>query len=248
MLIDNCPAHPPVEKLQTDDGNIVAYFFPPNVTAAIQPMDLNPIRLTKLKYRNKLLANLIAENDIAIHDYLKQHSLRDAIILLKQAWDEVSASTIEKSFSKLNNWDTDKFDEEDELPLSEWNSLQSEYDRVLEETRSLLDIIAPGIDVNIDEVEHWNTDTFVEESNENEQPDAEESLDCNDDDVIYETPNISYSKAIESVNNLIKWCEKSDVHSTKQLPNLLSIRADIVLAQLNNPKKQTTMTDFITKS
>lgn len=35
LLVNNCSAHPPI---QTDDGNVVTYFFPPNVTAAIQPM------------------------------------------------------------------------------------------------------------------------------------------------------------------------------------------------------------------
>lgn len=38
--------------LQSDDGNIIAYFLPPNVIAAVQPMDQNLIKLTKLIYRS----------------------------------------------------------------------------------------------------------------------------------------------------------------------------------------------------
>ncbi|XP_011194980.3 jerky protein homolog-like [Zeugodacus cucurbitae] len=35
LLIDNCSAHAPIEHPQSKDGNIVAYFLPPNVTAAV---------------------------------------------------------------------------------------------------------------------------------------------------------------------------------------------------------------------
>lgn len=244
LLIDNCSAHPSVEKLQTEDGKIVAYFFPPNVTAALQPMDQNPIKLTKLMYRNKLLANLVAD-DIEIHDYLKQHSIRNAIILLKQSWDELSSNTIEKSFSKVMNWDSDKFDDDDELPLSEWNSIQSDYDKLLNETRELLAIIAPDTSLDIEEVVQWNEDSFAEESNETEPAIEDEPFECDEVEIIHNTQKITYSTTIESVNNLIKWCEKNDSLSTKHLPNLLSIRADIVLSHVNNPKKQTTITDFI---
>ena len=39
LFIDNCAAHPGEEKLISDDGKIIAKFFPPNVTSLIQPMD-----------------------------------------------------------------------------------------------------------------------------------------------------------------------------------------------------------------
>lgn len=51
------------------------------------------------------------------------------------------------------NWDSDKFDDEDDLPLSEWNLLQSDYDKLLNETRELLAKIAPESGLNIEDVE-----------------------------------------------------------------------------------------------
>ncbi|XP_039954172.1 jerky protein homolog-like [Bactrocera tryoni] len=60
LLIDNAPSHPPENKLRSDDELITAMFMPPNVTPLIQPMDQNAIRLTKLFYRNSLLASIVA--------------------------------------------------------------------------------------------------------------------------------------------------------------------------------------------
>eukprot|EP00794_Sanderia_malayensis_P001923 gene1923-2180_t len=39
LFLDNCAAHPGTEDLISKDGKITARFFPPNVTALIQPMD-----------------------------------------------------------------------------------------------------------------------------------------------------------------------------------------------------------------
>ncbi|XP_039969014.1 jerky protein homolog-like [Bactrocera tryoni] len=88
LLIDNCTAHKPTDKLQSDDRNIAAMLLPPNVTAVFQPMDQNPIRLVKLEYRAKLLWNIVAQENIPVENILKGHSIRDTILLLKLAWDE----------------------------------------------------------------------------------------------------------------------------------------------------------------
>lgn len=88
MLIDNCSAHGNIETLKTEDGKIQAMFIPPNATAAIQPMDQNPIKIAKAKYRNELLVTLIAEEG-NIHQMLQKHSINDAIHLLKTSWDAV---------------------------------------------------------------------------------------------------------------------------------------------------------------
>ncbi|XP_037811958.1 jerky protein homolog-like, partial [Lucilia sericata] len=53
LLIDKAPCYPPESYLKSEDGSIEAMFMPPNVTALIQPMDQNPIRITKLHYTLK---------------------------------------------------------------------------------------------------------------------------------------------------------------------------------------------------
>lgn len=51
---------------------------------------------------------------------LKRHSVRDAIFLLKQTWDELPQNVIKKAWSKVLNWDSGEFDSEDDLPLAQW--------------------------------------------------------------------------------------------------------------------------------
>ncbi|XP_053949198.1 jerky protein homolog-like [Anastrepha ludens] len=62
LLIDNDPSHSNVAELTTENGQISAMFMPPNVTPLIQPMDQNAIKITKLHYRNSLLASIAATN------------------------------------------------------------------------------------------------------------------------------------------------------------------------------------------
>ncbi|XP_053954302.1 jerky protein homolog-like [Anastrepha ludens] len=62
LLIDNAPSHPNEIELKSEDGLILTMFMPPNVTPLIQPMDQNVIRITKLYYRNFLLASIFNNN------------------------------------------------------------------------------------------------------------------------------------------------------------------------------------------
>ncbi|XP_054725487.1 jerky protein homolog-like [Anastrepha obliqua] len=78
LLIDNAPSHPSELELKTEDGNIVAMFFPPNLTPLIQPMDQNAIKITKLYYRNSLLAMVTAKKSDLV-DYMKAVTLRDCV-------------------------------------------------------------------------------------------------------------------------------------------------------------------------
>ena len=39
LTLGNCSAHPEEDVLVSDDGLVIAKFFPPNVTSLIQPMD-----------------------------------------------------------------------------------------------------------------------------------------------------------------------------------------------------------------
>ncbi|XP_039968784.1 jerky protein homolog-like [Bactrocera tryoni] len=137
LLIDNGSAHAPIEHLQSKDGNIVAYFLPPNVTAAVQPMDQNPIKLTKLVYRSKLLAEIIAKGG-ALNSLLKSHSIRKAIIFLKQAWVKIAQTVMRNSWSKLLNWDSDQYDSDDDVPLAQLLNKNEDCNEALQINQNLL--------------------------------------------------------------------------------------------------------------
>ena len=60
LLIDNALSHPSELELKTEDGHIIAMFVPLNVNPLIQQTDQNAIKITKLYYRNSLLAMIAA--------------------------------------------------------------------------------------------------------------------------------------------------------------------------------------------
>lgn len=95
LLLDNAPSHPPVEELRTSDGAIFVIYMPPNVTPLIQPMDQNVLRLTKLYYRKSLLSSIVSKGE-DLADALRTITLRDAIVHLHMAWQQLESSVISK--------------------------------------------------------------------------------------------------------------------------------------------------------
>lgn len=227
--------------------------LPPNVTALIQPMDQNPIKIVKLKYRNMLISNIIAQEGVSVHDALQNHDLKNAVLLLKAAWDVLPASIIEKSWKKILNWDDNEYDDEDNIPLAELatqteieNEIEIDndaYNAEIAETLQLLSKLTPDCVLSIDEIENWNADAF-------DETDVEES-DAESEDNEAATGNrdhVSNTDAINAANMLIKWSEQNADVSAKHMSNLLQLRADIVKKQILKPPKQTTLTTFFTKS
>ncbi|XP_066260443.1 jerky protein homolog-like [Euwallacea similis] len=98
LLLDNAPSHLNEEELKSEDEQIVTMFLPPNVTPLIQPTDQNVIRLTKLYYRNRLLADVIAKNTEMSED--DDDELPFSV--LKRRWNDDRAGLISKSCNLLN--------------------------------------------------------------------------------------------------------------------------------------------------
>ena len=91
ILLNNCAAHPDEKDLVSEDGKIVAMYFPPNVTSLIQPMDQGVLKSLKWHYKNKLLHELIIEdeNGTAITEFLKIVNTKVTAKLVAEAWDEI---------------------------------------------------------------------------------------------------------------------------------------------------------------
>ncbi|XP_066259146.1 jerky protein homolog-like [Euwallacea similis] len=117
LLLDNAPSHSNEEELKSEDGQIVTMFLPPNVTLRIQPMDQNVIRLTKLYYRNSLLADVIASNS-NITDTLKNLTIKEAVVNLTAAWNRLDSQIIAKCWRNILENTEMSEDDDDELPLS----------------------------------------------------------------------------------------------------------------------------------
>lgn len=128
MMVDNCPAHPHLEKLDA----IKLVFLPPNATSRLQPCDMGIIKNLKVKYRRLIALRLIkaVENKTA-YDI----NILDAMHMLRNAWADVKPQTITNCFHKAGLETTmcrndtqstettdgesrDEFDDDDDLPLS----------------------------------------------------------------------------------------------------------------------------------
>lgn len=118
LILDNAPSHPK-EKVINTDPNFRVLFLPPNCTAILQPMDQNLIQNIKVRYRKNLLNHILQENDTNITSVLKAFNLRNAVVFLNSAWQDITKNNIAKSWSKLlpeasieGEWE-----DEDHVPL-----------------------------------------------------------------------------------------------------------------------------------
>ena len=91
LIIDNCTAHPVIGNLT----NIEVAYLPPNTTSQTQPCDQGIIQALRHRYRMKLLTKFIEAID---NQTEFRTTVLDAIVLLKQAWDEVSSVTVANYF------------------------------------------------------------------------------------------------------------------------------------------------------
>jgi hypothetical protein len=110
LLLDNAPSHPSTSILQSEDGNFKCVFLPPNTTSLIQPMDQGVLESTKRRYRKELLKKLlladtstpsISNPALAIVDYWKKLTIKDAIFMVANAWNDVPQTTIAASWKQL---------------------------------------------------------------------------------------------------------------------------------------------------
>ena len=101
--MDNCSAHP--EELKTRDGSVTCMFLSRNTTSLIQPMDQGVLQAMKNRYKRKLLQKVICGQDLDptqnIKELVKQHTLKEALYMLADAWEERSADSIFKAYNKL---------------------------------------------------------------------------------------------------------------------------------------------------
>ena len=82
-----------LKDLVSEDGKITAHYLPPNVTSLIQPMDQGVLEALKRRYKKKILRRLLIgeENGESV-------DMKVVADLIAESWDEIEASTIQKSW------------------------------------------------------------------------------------------------------------------------------------------------------
>ena len=92
-------------------------FIPPNVRALTQPMDQNAIRITKLQYRNSLLATIIAKEWYLLES-MKKITLKEGLSIQEVSWNRVDKETLSNCWKNIPNMVNDEDHPEFNVPLS----------------------------------------------------------------------------------------------------------------------------------
>ena len=90
LLIDSFSGHSIAYKPQ----NIRLEFFRPNLTSHVQPLDAGIIRCVKAHYRRAVCKRAIDKDEAGESD-LYTIDLLEAMMILREAWNEITSSTIQ---------------------------------------------------------------------------------------------------------------------------------------------------------
>ena len=88
LLVDNAPCHPSIEILNAVYDYFKVVYFPPNVTALIQPMDQGVIEKLKRLYKKQFLQHLLLADDDqeSVVAFSKKLNLKDCCCMLAESW------------------------------------------------------------------------------------------------------------------------------------------------------------------
>lgn len=238
LLINNAPSHPPIEEQRSDDGQIIAMYMPPNVTALIQPMDQNIIRLTKLHYKKSLLSMIIANPHLSVQEQLKSLNLRDAAIYLAGAWENVTVVTITKCWKRILDFGVTNlcdFDSDDDLPLSTYVQRTSDpQTNLVVQIQNLIKKLNPNVTCEYSEVLNLSVEINNDVESQNDTNSDSSSV-C--DETLLQRPRINSKKAIQCLNIVLQWADETDADCTDIL-TLRKMRDRAVLSNVVSSKQQ----------
>ena len=239
LLIDNCPAHPNDEELVSECGNIFTCFFPPNVTSLIQPMDQGVIRNLKCIYKSNFLLQMLSD-DTEPTEFQKQFSIKDCIMALAQAWDNVKSSTLVNAWHKLFR-----------------NCVDDGKNTAHEQMNDAVTLLANNSSIETDNIEHIRKWINEETTEEVREPSNDESIQCitnpegftssssnsNDSDTA-EAP--SATEVEKSMATVLKYLEKTPGFSKEDHTLAYKLQRRIALKKLQNQELRNLKTSLKT--
>lgn len=209
MLIDNAESHPGEEELLSEDGKIVTMFLPPNCIALLQPMEQNVIQNIKTSYRKSLLVRILSE-DTDIKDGLKNSNMKDVVFWLAES---CPVNLIKKSWHPLRvSPDQYEWEEEDNLPLSQWIQTQDNEDVLT----PLINQISQGGNLSPTIVREWVEGKYEDLGNETltdneiiEQSSNDDNV--NDEDMVVKENGreVPHTEAVKCFNTCLRWADEN---------------------------------------
>ncbi|XP_053956859.1 jerky protein homolog-like [Anastrepha ludens] len=193
LLLDNCPAHPDVNAMISD--NVTVKYLPPNCTSLIQPMDQGAIRSFKCQYRKFIVQKLVDSN--SRHEFVKSLNIKSALWTAATSWDSVTPRVLNKVWNNLLSQD----DENDSTFSIE---IQSD---VLIPPGFTADAISKWMECDIDVAPFAivSDDEIVNMVNQTEEYELESNSEESDGGNTVETPTLA--QAIEASSVLLKFLE-----------------------------------------
>lgn len=256
LFLDNAGSHPQNLKLK----NIKILFLPPNTTSICQPLDQGIIKNFKVFYRTFILKHILSRMDgiKSTAELSKSIDLLEAIYFIKNAWEQVSPSTIKNCFLKAGfkktgtHENTEEFDAEDDLPLS-----------TIAELLKGVQVQEAGLAVTINSDNFVNIDdNLTTEDNSIDITDIDSTQDL--DEVIIEEQSDddsenshdvgegsinSYEEALSATASLKQFCRKKEDFTAFQLVKNVEIYFEkAYIFQKNEKKRQSSLLDFFPKT
>ena len=153
LLLDNCAAHPEETELVSDDGNIFACYFPPNVTALIQPMDQGVIQSLKCFYKRNFMLQMI-HGDTHPGEFQRCFTIKHALYAIASAWNTVKCETLSNAWHQLLHG----IKSMNEAYHEHNNSVKSQDKELINESFHLATSSGAFADIEREDVEKWMED------------------------------------------------------------------------------------------
>ncbi|XP_075440914.1 tigger transposable element-derived protein 5 [Ascaphus truei] len=247
LLVNQCPAKPPEEELQTPDGNIRVLFLSKNTRNKIPSMDQGVISSFKQLYKRELL-KLVVSCDSSPSDFVRSFMLKDMIYLAGQSWNMIQAGSIEKcwlfglraAFETSGSAEMDG-EEYSKVFLDLTNLAALAYKRMAPEDVAewvhLDDSIPVMEESSGDDVTADSITTFIVPGDSPEDEEEASEDERNTD------PIPSASEAVQGLETALRWLETQDPQEVGplkivQLRSLITTAQRLKQAQLETSSKQ----------
>ena len=246
LLLDNAPAHPSTDVLQSEDGTIKCLFLPPNTTSLVQPMDQSVLENMKRRYRKELLKKLLladdsttAESEVGVIAFWKSLTIKDAMYMVSDAWNYITDANIRASWNKLLGGDMPATSTDEANPVPEMLQAlaclekNTDYEEADVEEWLQIDASDPGYAIlSDDEIVQRVTspDTFETDDGDYDEPHDVQLIP-------------SHAEACEMFKKCILWAEQQPETTGSHVMTLRSLIGMSAQKRMSN-FKQTKITSF----
>ncbi|CAF1086653.1 unnamed protein product [Brachionus calyciflorus] len=227
LLVDNGTSH-----VQQDFSHVKICFLPPNLTSVFQPMDAGIIRSFKSHYKKLVVQHYLTT--IETQKRLVVPSVKEAIYMIKSAWNSVSTSTIRNCFEHVNIRQKEKINKNYEVLISEEennikNSVKflcekidlSEFTYKPSKSKENGDVITfeefMDYEIGVPSGETLSDEDIIElVSDKDSSCDEKNEI----DQVV---PLVSYKTLYESLNNITNYVEQKNCLNEEELNTLIQL-------------------------